>query len=61
MTSRKSEALSTCLVLDYLIRKQRFCIICKVELISDEAKVLAALGSLYKGVGIAKCNPSISG
>jgi hypothetical protein len=61
MADETGAALSTCLVLDYLIRKQGFGIICKVELISDEAKVLAALGSLYKRVGIAKCNPSISG
>jgi hypothetical protein len=53
--------LSTYLILNYLIRKQSFCIIGKVELISNETKVLAALSSLDIGVGITKCNPSISG
>ena len=58
---RLGKALSTYLILNYLIRKQSFRVIGKVELISNETIVLAALSSLDIGVGITECNPSISG
>jgi hypothetical protein len=46
------------LVLDYLVGKQRFRVICEVELVSNETVILASEGSLDISVGVAEGDPS---
>lgn len=42
------------MILDYLVGKQGFGIICEVELVANETEILVSDGSLDIGVGVTK-------